>query len=82
MATYTTESVDLRIRRWIVPAAEPWGAAAGKIREAWEAAELDYRRHHGIPQKQALPDDALRFRIRGGEIVISYESEQPTEVRP
>jgi hypothetical protein len=78
VATYTTESVTLTIRRWIVPAVEPWGATAAEISKAWAAAELDYRRHRGIPQEQPLADDALRFRIRDGEIVISFEFETPS----
>ncbi|MEU5900624.1 hypothetical protein [Streptomyces venezuelae] len=31
MADFTTETVTRTIRRWIIPAAEPWGAAAEEI---------------------------------------------------
>jgi hypothetical protein len=78
VATYTTETVTRTIRRWIVPAADPWGAAAAEIGKAWAVAELAYREHHGIPKEQPLHDDALRFHVTDDDIVISFETEQPT----
>lgn len=77
MAEFTSEAVTRTIRRWIVPAAEPWGAAAAEIGKAWAVAELDYRRHHGIPKEQPLHDDAFRFHVRDEEIVISFEYDGP-----
>lgn len=79
MADYTFETVTSTVRRWTVPAAEPWGAAAAEIGKAWAAAELDYRRHFGIEQEQPLHDDALRFHVRDDEIVISFEYEEPAK---
>jgi len=78
MADFTTETVTRIIRRWIVPAAEPWGAAAAEIGKAWAVAERAYREHHEIPENQALHDDALRFHVRDEEIVIEFTTEQPT----
>lgn len=78
MADFTSETVTRTIRRWIVPAAEPWGAAAAEIAKAWSVAELAYREHHGIPNEQPLHDDALRFHTRDDEIVIQFETEEPT----
>jgi len=75
MADYTTETVTRRIRRWIIPAAEPWGAASAEIGKAWAVAELAYREHHGIPKEQPLHDDALRFYVRDEEIVIEFATE-------
>lgn len=75
MAEYTSETVTRTIRRWIIPAAEPWGAAAEEISKAWAAAELDYRRHFGIPKEQLLHGDALRFHVRDEEIVIEWQEE-------
>lgn len=49
MATFTAETVTRTIRRWIVPAAEPRGAAAEEIAKAWGAAESGYRDAHKIP---------------------------------
>ncbi|MFJ4624269.1 hypothetical protein [Streptomyces sp. NPDC088812] len=77
MAEFTSETVTRTIRRWVVPAADPWGAAAAEIGKAWAAAELAYREHHGIPKEQPLHDDALRFHVRDEEIVISFETEAP-----
>ena len=77
MAEFTTETVTRRIRRWIVPAAEPWGAAAAEIGKAWAAAEMAYREQHGIPKEQPLHDDALRFHVRDEEIVIEFTTEAP-----
>ncbi|MDX5569523.1 hypothetical protein PYK79_48390 [Streptomyces sp. ID05-04B] len=39
------------------------------------AAELAYRKHHGIPKEQPLHDDALRFHVRDEEIVIEFAEE-------
>jgi len=78
VADFTSETITRRIHRWIVPAAEPWGAAAAEIGKAWAVAELAYREHHGIPKEQPLHDDALRFHVTDDEIVISFEFEQPT----
>lgn len=75
MAEYTSETVTRTIRRWIVPAAEPWGAAAAEIGKAWAVAELAYREHHGIDREQPLHDDALRFHVRDEEIVIEFATE-------
>lgn len=75
MATYTTEIVTSTVHRWIVPAAEPWGAAAGEITKAWAAAETAYRKYHGIDPGQALYDDALRFRVGDDEIIIEFATE-------
>jgi hypothetical protein len=78
VATFTSETVTRTIHRWIVPAAEPWGAAADEISTAWAVAELAYREHHGIPKEQPLHGDALRFHVRDDEIVISFETEEPS----
>jgi hypothetical protein len=75
MATFTAETVTRTIRRWVVPAAEPWGAASAEIGKAWTAAQQAYREHHGIPVGEALPDDALRFHVRDEEIVIEFATE-------
>ena len=79
MAEYTSETVVRTTRRWIVPAAEPWGAAAAEIGKAWAVAELAYREHHGIPKEQPLHDDALRFHVEDEEIVISFEFDGPPQ---
>jgi hypothetical protein len=79
MATFTTETTITRTRRWIIPAAEPWGAAAAEIGKAWAVAEKAYREQHGITDEQPLHDDALHFHVRDDEIVISFavEEQQP-----
>lgn len=78
MATYTSETVTRTIRRWIVPAAEPWGACIGDINAACAAACRAYRETHGLTEGQTLSDDALRFHVTDDEIVISYETEAAT----
>jgi hypothetical protein len=78
MADFTTESVTRTVRRWIVPAAEPWGAPAEEISKAWAVAELAYREHHGIPKDQPLYGDALRFHVRDAEVVIEFTTEEPS----
>lgn len=77
MADFTSETITRTVHRWIVLAAEPWGAAAAEIGKAWAVAERAYREHHGIPKEQPLHDDALRFHVRDEEIVISFETEAP-----
>ncbi|GGV46081.1 hypothetical protein [Streptomyces spectabilis] len=78
MADFTTETITRTVHRWLISAAEPWGAAAAEIGKTWAAAERAYRQHHDIPQDQALHDDALRFHTRDDQIVIEYITETPT----
>ncbi|MDQ0933777.1 hypothetical protein [Streptomyces turgidiscabies] len=75
MAEFTSETITRTIHRWIVPAAEPWGAAAAEIGKAWAVAERAYREHHGIPEEQPLHDDALRFHVQDEEIAIEFATE-------
>jgi len=77
VADFTSETVTRTIRRWIVPAAEPWGAAAAEISKAWVVAERAYRDHFKVPNDKALHDDALRFHVRDDQIVIEYTTEEP-----
>jgi hypothetical protein len=74
---FTSETITRRIHRWIIPAAEPWGAAAAEIGKAWAVAERAYRQHFKIPDEQPLHDDALRFHVRDDQIVIEYTTEEP-----
>jgi hypothetical protein len=77
VADFTSETITRRIHRWIIPAAEPWGAAAAEIGKAWAVAERAYRQHFKIPDEQPLHDDALRFHVRDDQIVIEYTTEEP-----
>ncbi|MFD6656868.1 hypothetical protein ACFWEB_17210 [Streptomyces parvus] len=75
MADYTTETVTTTVHRWIVPAAQPWGAAGGEIDKAWDAARRAYWASKGVPDGGPLPDDALRFHATDDAIVISFTTE-------
>lgn len=85
MADFTTETVTHTVRRWVVPAAEPWGAAAAEIGKAWAVAERAYRDHFEIPKDGPLRDEALRFHVRDDthcprghfliQMSINYESQ-------
>ncbi len=75
MAEFTSETITRTIHRWIVPAAEPWGAAAAEIGKAWAVAERAYREHFGIAEDRPLHDDALRFHVGDEEIVIEFATE-------
>jgi hypothetical protein len=75
VADFTSETAVRTIRRWVVPAAEPWGAAAAEIGKAWAVAERAYRDHFGFPDDRPLHDDALRFHVRDEEIVIEFQTE-------
>jgi hypothetical protein len=77
VATHTSETITRTIRRWIIPAAEPWGACIGDISAASADACRVYREVRGLPVSEQLPDDALRFHIGDDEIVISFETEEP-----
>lgn len=76
MPTYTWRTVVSRRREWIVPAAQPWGAAAADVGKAWAVAEKAYREHYGVPEEQPLHDDALRFHVTDDAIVISFTIEE------
>jgi len=75
VADYTSETITRRIHRWIVPAAEPWGAPAAEIGKAWAVAERAYRQHFEIPDDRPLHDDALRFHVTDEAIVIEWQEE-------
>ncbi|MEU3613452.1 hypothetical protein ABZ725_14210 [Streptomyces sp. NPDC006872] len=77
MTTYTSETVTRTIRRWIIPAAQPWGACIGDINAATVAACRAYRETCGLPEDAALPDNALRFHVADDAIVISFETDTP-----
>jgi hypothetical protein len=78
MATFTSETVTRTIRRWIIPAAEPWGACIGDINAAAAVACRAYREAHGLAEGARIPDDGLRFHIGDEAIVISFETEEPS----
>lgn len=82
MANYTSETVTRTIHRWIVPAADPWGACIGDINAACAAACRAYREEHGLPEGSPLADDALRFHVRDEEIVIEFTTEQQDGAQP
>lgn len=75
VANFTTEKVTRQICRWIVPAAEPWGAAAEEVSKAWGAAEAAYREAHGLAEDASLAGNALQFHVRDDEIVIEFQTE-------
>lgn len=77
MATFTTETVTTSVCRWIIPAAEPRGAAAAEIGAAWTAAENSYREHHGLDDAMPVPGDALTFHATDDAIVISFTAASP-----
>lgn len=77
MATFSHTKTTSTVHRWIVPAAEPWGAAAEEIAKAWGAAETTYREVNGIPKDASLSGDALWFHVTDDEIVIQFTTETP-----
>ncbi|MCM8556164.1 hypothetical protein [Streptomyces sp. STCH 565 A] len=76
MADYTSETITRTIHRWIIPAAEPWGAACDEVSKAWTAAAVAYREAHGLPQDAPVTGDRLRFHVRDEEIVIEFTTER------
>lgn len=77
MATYSHTTTTSTVHRWIIPAAEPWGAAAGEVGKAWTAAAVEYRRLHGMPEDASLSDDAMWFHVTDDEIVIQFVTKAP-----
>jgi hypothetical protein len=77
VGTHTTETVTRSIRRWIIPAAEPWGACIADINTACAVACRAYRKAHGLADDAGIPDDALRFHVRDAAIVIEFATEAP-----
>lgn len=72
MADYTTETVTCTFRRWIIPAAEPWGATAEEVSKAWVAAAVAYREANGLPDDAPIVGDMLRFHVRDDAVVIEF----------
>ncbi|MFI1165599.1 hypothetical protein ACH4UM_18785 [Streptomyces sp. NPDC020801] len=78
MAEFTSETVTRTVHRWIVPAAEPWGAASAEINKAWAVAAAQYRAAYGIGDSASIAGDALRFHVRDEAIVIEFTTEERT----
>ncbi|KOT57090.1 MULTISPECIES: hypothetical protein [Streptomyces] len=76
MADFTSETVTHTVHRWIIPAPEPWGAAAEEISKAWAVAAAAYRQAYGIDSTEQITGDVLRFHVRDTAIVIEYASEE------
>lgn len=75
MATFTSRTITSTRREWAVPAADPWGACIGDINAACAAACRAYREQYDLPEGAVIADDALRFKVGDGEIVISFTVE-------
>ena len=75
MATYTSRTITSTRREWVVPAPEPWGACIGDVNAASAVACRAYREHFDLAPDQSLSDNALRFKVGDGEIVISFTIE-------
>ncbi|MEW2415332.1 hypothetical protein AB0953_16675 [Streptomyces sp. NPDC046866] len=76
MATYTSRTVVSTRHEWIVPAAQPGGAAWEEIEKAVLAAWTAYREEYGI-SSAAIPGDFARFTVTDDAIFISFTTEQP-----
>lgn len=77
MATFSHRKVTSTRHEWIVPAAEPWGAAAEEVAKAWGAAETSYRDAHGVTKDVTLTGGALSFHVTDDAIVIRFTTETP-----
>lgn len=76
MATYSSRTMTSTRHEWIIPAAQPWGAAAAEVAKAWEAASAACGAAQGIPPGGTLPDNALSFHVGDDEIIISFVTEE------
>lgn len=76
MSTITHREITSTRSEWIVPAAEPWGAAHSEVGKAWAEAERAYRAACQIPEDAALSDNAISFRPGDGEILIGFTIER------
>lgn len=76
MADFTSETVTRTIRRWIIPAAEPWGATAEEVSKAWVAAAVAYREANSLPEDAPIVGDMLRFHVRDNAVVIEFAVEE------
>lgn len=72
MTTVSWRTITSRRKEWMVPAAQPWGACLGDMRDGIAMASVQYRRDHDLADDAVLADDALRFHVTDDEIVISY----------
>ncbi|MFD3310090.1 hypothetical protein [Streptomyces sp. NPDC058694] len=77
MATYSRRTITTVREEFTVPAAPPYGAAGAEVGKAWALADREYREFHGVPEGEALPDNAISFHPGDDEIVISYEKRVP-----
>jgi len=76
MATYTTREVVTRRREWIVPAAQPWGAAWEELDKALAGAAVFYRQQHGLDEGASVPGDFARVLPMDDDIVITVTVEE------
>jgi hypothetical protein len=77
MASYSRRTISVTREEFTVPVG-PHGAPAAEIAKAWSAAERMYRNSRGLAEDAALADNAIVFRPGDDEIVISFETEEPS----
>lgn len=76
MTAVTWRTITSHRREWFVPAAQPWGACLGDMKDGIALAATQWRVDHNVAEEVALADDALRFHLTDDEIVISYVIEE------
>jgi hypothetical protein len=76
VADFAFETVTRSVHRWIIPAPEPWGAAAEEISKAWAVTADAYRETCELASTEPIPGDALRFYVRDDAIVIEFATEE------
>jgi len=76
MATYSTREVVTRRREWVVPAAQPWGAAWEELDKALAGAAVFYRQQHGLDEGASVPGDFARVFSDEEAIVITVTVER------
>jgi hypothetical protein len=77
VADFTRRTITTVRKEFIVPVG-PYGASSAEIGKAWAVAEREYRAERGLSQEDTVADNAIVFRPGDDEIVISFETEEPT----
>lgn len=80
MATYSRRERTTKRVEFVVPAAQPWGAAWVEVWKAVRAAHVELEDMGRIKPGSDAPDDAITITPDDDAVIVSFESSTVEDV--